>query len=71
MDHSLYGYLRRRSDEELAAILQYCLREENSKEYYYAIPEIIKIMEERKKDTVQTKEKQDDALNKLFPFMNT
>lgn len=49
MDHSLYGYLSRRTDQELQAILQYYSREENIKEYYYIIPEIIKIMEEREK----------------------
>ncbi len=49
MDHSLYGYLSRRSDEELQAIVRCCLREENIKEYYYVIPEIIKILEEREK----------------------
>ena len=41
MDHSLCGYLNRCTDEELAGILQYFLRDENIKAYYYVIPEII------------------------------
>lgn len=49
MDHSLCGYLNRCTDEELAGILQYFLRDENIKAYYYVIPEIIKILEQRGK----------------------
>ncbi len=46
-DHSLGGYLRRRSDEELEEMLTYCLREENYANYSYAILEILRVLQER------------------------
>lgn len=50
MEHSLYGYLTRRSDEELQAIVQHCLRKEEPAYYFaYVRPIIVKIMEERER----------------------
>ena len=46
-DHSLGGYLRRRSDKELEAILAYCLQEENYANYEYAILEILRVLQDR------------------------
>ena len=46
-DHSLRGYLERRTTEELDAILAYCLQDDNYKSYEYVIKEIISILLER------------------------
>ena len=47
MDHSIREYLNKRTTEELEAILAYCLKEENYKNYEYAIIEILGILEQR------------------------
>lgn len=44
MDHSIHGYLSRRHTAELAALLQYCLKEENDS---HIISEILGILSER------------------------
>ena len=46
-DHSLRGYLKRQSTEELDSILQYCLQEENYANYEFVILEILHILDER------------------------
>ena len=46
-DHSLRGYLRRRSTEELDSLLAYCLQEENYANYDYAILDILSVLNER------------------------
>lgn len=46
-DHSLGGYLQRRTTEELEGILEYCLREENYANYEYAILEILDVLKDR------------------------
>lgn len=46
-DHSLRGYLERRTKEELDAILAYCIQEKNFTNYRHVILEIIKIKYER------------------------
>ena len=46
-DHSLRGYLERRTKEELDAILTYCMQEKNYANYEHVILEIVKIMYER------------------------
>ena len=53
LDHSLYGYLKRRSTEELESLLAYCLKEENYKIYQCAVLEIQSVLEERLKPGVQ------------------
>ena len=50
MDHSLHSYLKRRSTEELDAMLKYYLEEERWKQYGKAIMEILQILEDREKD---------------------
>ena len=47
IDHSLRGYLQRRTTEELEAILAYCLREENYQNYEYVILEILSVLRQR------------------------
>lgn len=47
MDHSLRGYLKRRSTEELDSLLAYCLQEANYANYEYAILEILSILNDR------------------------
>ena len=46
-DHSLRGYLNRRSTEELNAILAYCLQEENYASYEHVILEILSVLNDR------------------------
>lgn len=46
-DHSLQGYLKRRTTEELDAILAYCLQEGNYVNYEHVIIEILSILHER------------------------
>ncbi len=46
-DHSLDGYLRRRSTEELESLLAYCLQDEIYANYKHVILEILRILEER------------------------
>lgn len=45
-DHSLSGYLKRRSTKELETILQYCLQGENYIHYAHTIKEILRILQE-------------------------
>lgn len=47
IDCSLQGYLKRRTTEELDAILAYCLQEENYVNYEHVIMEIFSILRER------------------------
>jgi len=47
IDCSLQGYLKRRTTEELDAILAYCLQEENYVNYERVIMEIFSILRER------------------------
>ena len=47
MDHSLRGYLKRQSSEELDALLAYCLQEANYANYEYAFLEILSILNDR------------------------
>lgn len=44
MDHSVRGYLRRRSTQELEGFLQMCLRE---KGYRYAMKDVLDELEKR------------------------
>ena len=46
MDHSVSGYLKMRTTEELYAILNYCLRENNYNSYKYVVPEMLEVLEE-------------------------
>ena len=46
MDHSVRGYLRRRSDDELKMALRYCLQQEEEI-YQDYISIILEIFEER------------------------
>ena len=46
-DHSLRGYLQRRTTKELEDMLAYCLQEENYVNYEQIILEILKIFRER------------------------
>lgn len=46
-DHSLQGYLSRRTTEELQSILRYCLQEENHENYKYVVLEILDMIQER------------------------
>ena len=50
MEHSMQAYLKRRSTEELDAILGYCLAGEHWQQYEKAVMEIIQILKEREKD---------------------
>ena len=43
-DHSLRGYLERRTIEELDALLAYCLQEAN---YQHVILEIVSVLKDR------------------------
>ena len=45
-DHSLRGYLQRRSTKELERVVAYCL-EENYANYEHVILEILRIFRER------------------------
>lgn len=47
VDHSLHGYLKRRTTEELNFLLDYCLQEEQYTNYGHVIIEIRTILEER------------------------
>jgi hypothetical protein len=44
MDHSVYGYLNRRSTEELEGILQFCLQDKN---YSHVIQDVLDVLEKR------------------------
>ena len=46
-DHSLRGYLQRRSTKELERVVAYCLEEENYANYEHVILEILRIFRER------------------------
>lgn len=46
-DHSLCGYLQRRSTKELERVVAYCLEEENYANYKHVILEILRIFRER------------------------
>ena len=46
-DHLLRGYLKRRTTEELEAILACCLREEKYANYEYVIGEILSVLRQR------------------------
>ena len=46
-EHSLYAYLRRRSTEELEAVLNYCIQGNRDKIYGEAVPVIMEILSER------------------------
>ena len=50
MNHSLQEYLRNRSTEELISFLQYCLKKNNYKAYDYIIPDILRLLEQRKSE---------------------
>lgn len=47
MEFSEYIYFCTLPNKELKDMLHYILRDENIQEYYHAIPDIIKVMEER------------------------
>lgn len=47
MDRSVNGYLKKRTTEQLCAILNYCLRENNYNSYEYVILEILETLEQR------------------------
>jgi hypothetical protein len=53
MDHSMQGYLSRRTTEELEIILQHCLQEENSEHYAHIAFMIRKILKQRKHPSLQ------------------
>jgi len=44
MDHSVHGYLNRRTTEELEGILQFCLRE---KGYDHVVQDVLDVLEAR------------------------
>ena len=46
-DHSLRGYLSRRSVDELEYFLLFCLQEENLANYSYAVDEILDVLKDR------------------------
>ena len=46
-DHSIRGYLKRRSIDELESLLSFCLQEENFANYRYAIGEILDVLKDR------------------------
>lgn len=46
-DHSLRGYLQRRTTEELDAILACCLKDKNYINYEHVILEILSMLRER------------------------
>ncbi len=46
-DHSLLGSLKRRTTEELDAMLVYCLQEENYANHEHVILEVLSILCER------------------------
>ena len=46
-DHSLRGYLKRRSTKELEAILAYCLQEANYVKYEEVILQVLSILDDR------------------------
>ena len=46
-DHSLRGYLNRRSVDELESFLLFCLQEENLAKYSYAVEEILNVLKDR------------------------
>ena len=46
-DHSLRGYLQRRSTKELETMLAYCLQEENYANYEHVILEILRVLNDR------------------------
>ena len=46
-DHSLQGYLQRRSTKELETMLAYCLQEENYANYKHVILEILNVLNDR------------------------
>lgn len=46
-DHSLRGYLQRRTTEELESMLIYCVEGKNYIKYELAILEILKILRQR------------------------
>lgn len=49
MDHSVQAYLERLSNAQLQSLLQYFSSEEQLKHYGYIIPDIARILAERKK----------------------
>ncbi len=46
-DHSLRGYLKRRTTEELDSLLAYYLQETNHENYEHTILEILHVLKER------------------------
>ena len=48
MDHSVQGYLSRRTTEELELMLQYCLQAENSKYYANIALMVRRILKQRR-----------------------
>lgn len=51
MDHSVQGYLERRSTEELRSILKYCLDINRFRQYEDSIRIILKILQKRYEET--------------------
>ena len=47
MDHSVWGYLNRRSNEELLLILENCKKDDGYREYLPLIEEILKNRKEQ------------------------
>ena len=47
MDHSIEGYLKRRTTQELDGMLNFCVMGDNWKKYGYVVPMILNILRER------------------------
>ena len=56
-DHSLNGYLQRRTTKELEIALAYCLREENYVNHERVILEILKVLCEKDAQETVTNER--------------
>ena len=53
MDHSVKGYLERRTDAELVMALEFCISQ-NDPEFYRETIELIRIIQEKRKATSQS-----------------